>query len=88
MAASLFRLQAIEFQRQRGWAGATTAPPVGTWLVTGFLTISIVAAVTFLFLGSYGRKEAVTGYLTPAVGVAKVMPAARGRDCRSLCVGR
>jgi membrane fusion protein len=76
--ASLFRLEAIEFQRKRGWAGATTAPPVGTWLLTGFLAVSIVAAATFLAVGTYGRKETVTGYLTPVSGIAKVSPAAAG----------
>jgi hypothetical protein len=34
MAASLFRMEAVEFQRTRAWAGATTAPPVATWLLT------------------------------------------------------
>ncbi|HYZ22983.1 MAG TPA: HlyD family efflux transporter periplasmic adaptor subunit, partial [Rhodopila sp.] len=32
----------------------------------------------FLALASYGRKESVTGYLTPVSGIARVMPGAAG----------
>ncbi len=78
MAASLFRMEAVEFQRRRAWSGATTALPVATWLLTGFFATSIAIAVTFLSLTTYGRKEIVPGYLTPATGVAKVMPANPG----------
>jgi membrane fusion protein len=76
MAASLFRLEAIEFQRKRAWAGAPTAPPIATWLLTGFLVASIVSAAIFLALGSYSRKEIVSGYLTPVSGIARVLPGA------------
>jgi membrane fusion protein len=78
MAGSLFRLEAIEFQRKRAWAGVTTIPPVATWLLTGFLMVCIAAAATFLSLGTYARKESVTGYLSPVSGVAKVMPPSSG----------
>jgi membrane fusion protein len=78
MAASLFRLEAVQFQRTRAQAGTTTAPPVATWLLTGFLAVSIGSALAFLTLGTYGRKETVPGYLTPATGVAKVLPPAAG----------
>lgn len=78
MAASLFRLEAIEYQRTRAWAGATTAPPVATWLLTAFLTLSVASAILFLALGTYGRKESVPGYLAPVGGIAKVLPQASG----------
>ncbi|HEY0183593.1 MAG TPA: HlyD family efflux transporter periplasmic adaptor subunit [Rhodopila sp.] len=78
MAASLFRLEAIEFQRTRAWAGATTAQPLATWLLTGFFAAAIAAAAMFLTLGTYGRKETVTGYLAPLGGIAKVLPSAAG----------
>jgi len=78
MAASLFRLQAVEFQRTRAWAGATTAPPVATWLLTTFLAASVAFALVFLTLGTYGRKETVSGYLTPVTGIAKMLPPAPG----------
>lgn len=78
MAASLFRMEAIEFQRQRGWAGVPTAAPLATWLLTGFFVVSVVCAATFLALGTYSRKETVSGYLTPVGGIAKVVPVATG----------
>ena len=78
MTASLFRLEAVEFQRRRAWAGTTTAPPVATWLLTGFLVASVAVAGLFLAVGTYGRKETVAGYLTPVTGVAKVLPGPPG----------
>ena len=78
MAASLFRLEAIEFQRRRAWAGAVTAQPIATWLLTGFFATAIVVAGIFLTLGTYSRKETVPGYLTPVSGVAKVLPPSTG----------
>jgi membrane fusion protein len=78
MAASLFRLEAIEFQRKRAWSGAPTAPPLATWLLTGFIAAAILAAGIFLALGTYSRKETVAGYLTPTSGIARVLPSAAG----------
>ncbi len=78
MAASLFRMEAVEFQRTRAWAGATTPPPIATWLLTIFFAASITGAILFLALGSYARKETVPGYLTPVTGIAKVSPSAPG----------
>ena len=78
MAASLFRMEAVEFQRTRAWAGATTPSPVATWLLTLFFAASIAGAISFLAFGSYARKETVPGYLTPVTGIAKVSPSAPG----------
>jgi membrane fusion protein len=78
MAVSLFRMEAIEYQRRRAWAGVTTAQPVATWLLTGFFAAAVVSAAIFLALGSYGRKETVPGYLTPVGGIARVAPGAAG----------
>ena len=78
MAVSLFRLEAIEFQRRRAWVGAPTAPPLGTWLLTAFFVAAVACAAAFLALGSYSRKETVSGYLTPVGGIAKVLPTAPG----------
>ena len=78
MGVSLFRSEALEFQRTRTWAGTTTALPLSTWLLTGFFAGSVILAAIFLTFGTYGRKETVTGYLTPATGIAKVLPGASG----------
>src|SRR3954453_10259129 len=78
MAASLFRLEAIEFQRRRAWAGTTTAQPVATWLLTAFFASAVAVAAIYLTFGSYSRKETVPGYLTPVSGIARVMPSTPG----------
>jgi membrane fusion protein len=78
MAVSLFRMEAVEFQRTRAWAGATATPSFPSWLLTTFFTGAVVLAITFLSLGTYARKATVTGYLAPIGGVAKVMPPAPG----------
>jgi membrane fusion protein len=78
MAASLFRLEAIEFQRRRAWAGTTTAQPVATWLLTAFFAATVAVAAVYLTFGSYSRKETVFGYLTPVSGIARVMPSTPG----------
>ena len=57
MATSLFRMEAVEYQRQRAWSGATTALPVATWSLTGFLAASIVIAVTFLSLAPIAERK-------------------------------
>jgi multidrug efflux pump subunit AcrA (membrane-fusion protein) len=74
MSRALFRLEAIEYQRKRAWAGTTTTPPMAMWLLTAFLATSVAAAGIFLSLGTYAQKETVPGYLTPVSGVAKLMP--------------
>jgi membrane fusion protein len=74
MSRALFRMEAVEFQRKRAWAGTTTTPPVAMWVLTAFLAISVAAAGIFLSLGTYAQKETVPGYLTPVTGISKVMP--------------
>ena len=78
MSASLFRREAVEFQRQRAWAGATSTPQIATWILTSFFASSVAIAIIYLSLGTYGRKESVSGYLTPVAGIAKVLPQTSG----------
>ena len=65
MAASLFRIEAVEFQRTRAWAGATTPPPIATWLLTIFFAASITGAILFLALGSYAAQGNRSGISDP-----------------------
>jgi membrane fusion protein len=78
MSASLFRTEAVDFQRTRAWAGATGTLPLATWALTMFLVASIAVAGVFLARGTYSRKETVPGYLTPVTGIAKVLPLTAG----------
>jgi membrane fusion protein len=70
---SLFRAEAIEFQQHhRQWGEVTLLQPLSTKIIAWFITIAVVAAIAFLFVGNYARKETVTGYLTPTAGTSKI----------------
>jgi membrane fusion protein len=70
---SLFRLEAIEFQKdQRQWGEAALLQPYSGKLLAWFNIAAFAAVILFLCLAPYSRKETVAGYLTPAAGTAKV----------------
>jgi membrane fusion protein len=70
---SLFRLEAIEFQRdQRQWGEAALLQPFSGKLLAWFNIAVFAAVIVFLCLAPYSRKETVVGYLAPAAGTAKV----------------
>ncbi len=78
-ARPLFRQQALEFQqRDRSWGSAASLHPVSAGIVTWFLVASFAAAVLFLCIGHYSRKETAVGYLTPTKGTAKIFAPQRG----------
>jgi len=49
------------------------AQPLSSTLLTAILVCVVLALITFLSLASFNRKETVTGYLKPDIGLAKVM---------------
>ncbi len=70
---ALFRQEAVEFQQHdRQWGQVVVAQSLPAKLTVWLIAIAAIAAIAFLFLGHYARKETVTGYLTPAAGTAKV----------------
>jgi membrane fusion protein len=76
---SLFRREAIEFQRgQREFGDIALLQPVSTkllvWLLTGVVTVAIV----FLCFAQFSRKQTVSGFLIPAAGTLKVFPTREG----------
>jgi membrane fusion protein len=75
---SLFRPEAIEFQRNKHWGEVVLIQPVPAKLL--FLALLLVAAivVTFLCTVPYARKETVLGYLAPASGVVRVYAPRQG----------
>ena len=76
---SLFRQEALEFQRQdRQWGRVVPLQPLPTRLMVWFITAAASAIVAFLFLAHYARKETVTGYLTPASGTARIFAPQQG----------
>jgi membrane fusion protein len=75
----LFRLEAVDFQRERYNSGDAlpVAPPKTalTWLLVIFVT----GLVLFLLSCDYARKETALGFLSPTLGVARVFPPRAGR---------
>jgi membrane fusion protein len=70
---SLFRREAIEFQRdQRQWGETVLLQPFSAKLLAWFNIAAFAGVIAFLCLAPYSRKETVAGYLTPAAGTAKV----------------
>jgi len=70
---SLFRQEAVDFQRHNGeWGQVGLLQPLSIKVMTWFITVAITLIMSFLFLGQYSRKETVVGYLTPTSGTSKV----------------
>jgi len=70
---SLFRQEAVDFQRHNGeWGQVGLLQPLSIKVMTWFITVTITFIISFLFLGQYSRKETVVGYLTPTSGTSKV----------------
>ncbi len=72
MTNGLFRQQAIDALQTRWTGQAAAIRPVSAWFLTGFLSLVAVAAIAFLFFGSYTKKERVSGVLMPADGVIRL----------------
>jgi membrane fusion protein len=70
---SLFRQEALEFQRQhRNWGQVALLQPVSTKILTWSLAALVTLVLVYLSVAQYARKETVIGYLTPTSGTAKV----------------
>ncbi len=69
---SLFRHEALDFNREKSLGEAVIARSPSRGLLT-FLSAAVAASlVAFVFLGQYTRKAQVPGYLTPDHGLIKV----------------
>lgn len=69
----LFREQAIEHQGNRLYGDVALTTPMSTWILAGLLGSIIGGIVIALFLGSYSRKEMVSGWLIPDKGLVKIV---------------
>ena len=54
------------------------ARPVSVSIITSFLSTIVCAALGVVSLGTYARKETVSGYLVPDTGIARVHAPASG----------
>lgn len=68
----MFRINAIKAQANRLEGEVTVAQPVSSTIVTTFLFIIVIAAILFLSLSSYDRKETVSGFLQPDSGLSRI----------------
>jgi membrane fusion protein len=76
---SLFREEAIEFQRHNSqWGQVSHLQPLSTKLLTWFIATAVALILAFLFVGQYARKETVAGYLTPTSGTSKIFAPQQG----------
>ena len=69
---TLFRREALEHRRYADQAGVPLPPAPPPAVLTWGILACVAAAVGYLALGSYARKEHVSGYLAPKLGVARV----------------
>ena len=69
----LFRKQAIEHQDNRLYGDVALTTPVSTWALTGLVGTIIAGIGIALFLGSYARKETVSGWLISDKGLVKIV---------------
>lgn len=71
--SSLFRAEAVAFRRDPLQGGVALPVPPSPAALTWLLLAMVCASTALLATGSYARKETVSGFLVPSVGVAKVL---------------
>ena len=76
---SLFRQEAIEFERQqRQWGEVILLQPLSIKLTVWFIAVAVALVMTVLSLAQYAQKETVVGYLTSTAGAVKVFAPREG----------
>lgn len=78
MTESLFRKEAVAYQRERLWGEILLTQPLSLRLLSGAVAVVLVFLILYLYLGTYTRKETVQGYLSPAEGMVEVRAAQAG----------
>jgi len=68
----LFRREAIDTQRQRLLGDAVLTQPLSFLALTLFLVSAVILIGVLISLGSYARKETVSGFLSPDTGIVKI----------------
>jgi membrane fusion protein len=72
MRTALFRQEAIDHQRFRVWSEVAIALPTSYALVTGFITLSVLAMALIIATHNYARKEHAVGFLVATEGIARI----------------
>lgn len=82
---AIFREQAINQQLQRLHGEVVVLPRISHSLISLMLLLAVAAAGALLTMGSFARKETVSGWLEPVSGIARVF-AERSGIVRSIRV--
>lgn len=69
----LFRRQVVDRSRARLYGTVRLSTPMSSWVVLGFFLSLTLAVGLFLGLGTYARKETVSGWLVPDRGLGRVI---------------
>ncbi len=78
MKRNIFRSEVFEAQAERWLGDIHVATPVSTRIWTASLVAVVVVALLIFVLGSYTRREAVSGSVSSSAGVVRVRAAAKG----------
>ena len=62
---SIYRKEVIDNYLCRGYGKPFGRLPVSWFSISIMTTVFVIAAIIFLFSGTYSRKENVSGYLKP-----------------------
>jgi len=76
--SDLFRKEAIKHQGQKLDGDVTLATHMSFNVIAALIVFIVVVGFTYLILGEYHRKEAVSGYLRPNTGLSKIYPVVSG----------
>lgn len=76
--SSLFRPEAVAFQRDSLATSAALPVPPSAAALTWLLVLLVGAASVVLATGTYARKETAPGFLATTIGIAKVLPPRAG----------
>lgn len=68
----LFRKEAVDYQRHRLFGQVRLDVPLPMWALTGVLSTVVGSALLVLLLGTYARRETVSGWLTPDKGLVRL----------------
>lgn len=74
----LFRSEVIEFKRERLWGDVILAQPLSAVVVTPIIILFLSILISYVYFGTYTRKETVIGYLVPKKGLVQISSQASG----------
>lgn len=87
MQNSLFRKQAIEYQKNRLHGDVIVMPSRSYLLISIFLIVWLICLTVWLVASTYTRQETVQGWLEPSAGVVKLFADSSNGKIRQILVG-